>query len=50
MMNGGGTESRKKPRKDEEEEGQSPVAEKEEGKAKPTRGSRSVILVAIFAI
>lgn len=33
-------DSRKKPRKDDESDVQSPAADKEEPKAKPTRGSR----------
>lgn len=36
-------DSRKRTRKDEEDESQSPTAEKEDGKAKPTRGSRYVV-------
>jgi hypothetical protein len=36
-------DSRKKARKDDDSETQSPAAEKEEVKAKPTRGSRSVL-------
>ncbi|KAG5653537.1 hypothetical protein H0H81_012478 [Sphagnurus paluster] len=39
--NGGPSDSRKKPRKDESSEPQSPAGEKEETKAKPTRGSRA---------
>lgn len=35
------TDSRKKPRKDDDSETHSPAAEKEEVKAKPTRGSRA---------
>jgi hypothetical protein len=37
-------DSRKKARKDDESETQSPAAEKEEVKAKPTRGSRFVLV------
>ena len=40
IANNNATGSRKKIRKDEEEGSQSPAAEREEGKAKPTRGAR----------
>ena len=36
-------DSRKKARKDDDDQTQSPAAEKEEVKAKPTRGSRFVL-------
>lgn len=41
-LTNGSTDSRKKARKGDESEPQSPIADKEETKAKPTRGSRLV--------
>ena len=41
------TDSRKKARKDDDSETQSPAADKEEVKAKPTRGSRFALTVHI---
>lgn len=48
LLADGNNDSWKKSRKEDDSESQSPLTEKEEGKAKPTRGSRSVTFIAVW--